>query len=261
MQSLKIAATGMLAQQMRVDVTAHNIANMSTSGYNARRAEFADLHYTQVRSPGTVTAATGELLPAGVQIGTGVRPTAVSMDVKQGAVRNTGGQLDVAIEGDGYLEIQLPDGTSAYTRDGGLKLSPDGAIVTSDGFSLIPDITIPEDAVKVEISADGQVSVFFNDQIDSQQVGDITLATFINDKGLESIGDNLFLETPASGPPNIGEPGIDGRGTFRQGFLEESSVDVVVEITELIEAQRGYELNSKVMTASDEMLSTASRIR
>ena len=261
MQALKIAATGMAAQQMRVDVTAQNIANMSTTGYNARRVEFSDLHYQQIRRPGSVTAATGEILPAGVQLGMGVRPTAVSMEVRQGTVRNTGGELDVAIEGDGYFEIELPDGSSAYTRDGSFKLDGDGQVVTSDGFALVPDITVPADAVKVDINADGQVFAFFNGQVNARQIGDITIASFINDKGLEAIGDNLFLETAASGQPEIGEPGIDGRGTLRQAFLEESSVDVVAEITELIEAQRGYELNSKVMTASDEMLSTTSRIR
>ena len=261
MQALKIAATGMGAQQMRVDVTAHNISNMSTTGYNARRAEFSDLHYQQIRTPGAITATTGEILPAGVQLGLGVRAAAVSMEVRQGTVRATNGELDIAIEGDGYFEIELPTGDTAYTRDGSFKLTGEGEMVTSDGYSVIPNITVPEDAAQISINKEGEVFALFDGQIEVQQLGQLSLATFINDKGLQAIGDNLFLETAASGPPNVGEAGIDGRGTFRQGYLEESSVDVVAEITELIEAQRGYELNSKVLSAADEMLSTTSRIR
>ena len=261
MQALKIAATGMTAQQMRVDVTAQNIANMSTTGYNARRAEFADLHYQQIRSPGAVTASTGEVLPAGIQLGLGVRPAAISMEVRQGSVRQTNGELDIAIEGDGYVEIEMPSGETAYTRDGALKLTGEGEIVTSEGYRVLPGITVPEDARSIQINRDGSVFAIFDGQVDAQPIGELQLATFINDKGLEAIGDNLFLETAASGPPTVGEPGIEGRGYFRQGYLEQSSVDVVAEITELIEAQRGYELNSKVLSAADEMLSTTSRIR
>lgn len=261
MQALKIAATGMAAQQTRVDVTANNIANMTTTGYNARRAEFADLHYQQLRTPGAITAGTGEILPAGVQLGLGVRPSAVSLEMRQGAMRQTNGEMDIGIEGDGYIEIELPSGETAYTRDGSFKLTGEGEIVTSDGYRVQPGITIPTDARRVEINRDGSVFAFFDGQLAGQQLGDLQLASFINDKGLEAIGDNLFLETAASGPPAIGEPGIDGRGTLRQGYLEESSVDVVAEITELIEAQRGYELNSRVLAAADEMLSTTSSVR
>ena len=261
MQALKIAATGMTAQQMRVDVTAQNISNMSTTGYNARRAEFADLHYQQIRTPGAVTASTGEVLPAGIQLGLGVRPAAISMEVRQGSLRQTGGELDIAIEGDGYIEIELPSGETAYTRDGALKLTGEGEIVTSEGYRVLPGITVPSDARQIQINRDGSVFALFDGQVDGQSIGELQLATFINDKGLEAIGDNLFLETAASGAPTIGEPGVEGRGTFRQGYLEQSSVDVVAEITELIEAQRGYELNSKVLSAADEMLSTTSRIR
>ena len=261
MQALKIAATGMAAQQMRVDVTANNIANMTTTGFNARRAEYSDLHYQQLRSPGAVTAGTGEILPAGVQLGLGVRPSAVSVELRQGAMRQTNGELDLGIEGDGYIEIVLPSGETAYTRDGALKLSGEGEVVTSDGYSVLAGLTIPVDAKRVAVNRDGTVFAFFDGQVAGQQIGEIQLATFINDKGLRAIGDNLFMETAASGPPNVGEPGVDGRGTFRQGYLEESSVDVVAEITELIEAQRGYELNSRVLSAADEMLSTTSQIR
>ena len=261
MQALKIAATGMAAQQMRVDVTAHNISNMSTTGYNARRAEFADLHYQQIRTPGAITAATGEVLPAGVQLGLGVRPSAVSIEVRQGTLRQTGGELDVAIQGDGYIEIELPSGETGYTRDGALKLSGEGEVVTSEGYRLAAGITVPEDARSIQINSEGGVIALFDGQVNGQQIGDIQLTTFINDKGLEAIGENLFLETAASGAANTGEPGIDGRGTFRQGYVEDSSVDVVSEITELIEAQRGYELNARVLSAADEMLSSANRIR
>lgn len=261
MQALKIAATGMSAQQMRVDVTANNISNMSTTGYNTRRADFADLHYQQLRAPGAIVAGTGEVLPAGVQIGFGVRPASVAMEIKQGPMRPTGGELDIAIQGAGYFEVEMPDGTSAYTRDGAFKLTGDGQIVTSEGYALVPDITVPEEAREVVINADGTVFARFADQVQGQQIGTLTLAGFINEKGLEAIGDNLFVETEASGDPVIGEPGLNGRGTLRQGFLEESSVDVVSEITELIEAQRGYELNARVMTAADEMLSATTRIR
>jgi len=260
MQALKIAATGMAAQQMRVDVTANNIANMSTTGYNARRAEFSDLHYQQIRTPGAIAALSGEILPAGVQLGLGVRPSAVSMEVRQGTLRQTGGEFDIAIAGAGYFEIELPSGEAAYTRDGAFKVTGDGELVTSDGYPVVPGITVPADAREVVLNADGTVSARFNGEVDLQQIGTLTLAAFINQQGLEAIGDNLFLETAASGPAQTGAPGIDGRGTFRQGFLEDSSVDVVAEITELIEAQRGYELNSRVMAAADEMMSAAPRI-
>ena len=261
MQALRIAATGMAAQQMRVNVTANNISNMSTTGYDPRRAEFADLHYQQVRTPGAITAATGQILPSGVQLGLGVRMAAVSMEVRQGASRETGGELDIAIEGAGYFEVELPSGESAYTRDGAFKISPDGEIVTSAGYTLAPAITVPQDAREIVVNPDGSVFARFENQVAVQQIGDLTLAAFINPKGLEALGDNLFRESAASGPPQAGEPGVEGRGLLRQGYLEDSAVDVVSEITELIEAQRGYELNSQVLKAADEMLSTSSRLR
>ncbi|MEM9249425.1 MAG: flagellar basal-body rod protein FlgG [Pseudomonadota bacterium] len=261
MQSLKIAATGMSAQQMRVDVIANNLANMSTTGYNARRAEFADLHYQQIARAGTVNASDGTVLPTGVQIGLGVRPAAVSVNLSQGSLSQTNGDLDIAIEGRGYLEVELPSGISAYTRDGALKRSPEGRVVTSDGFGVIPDITIPDDARSLSISPDGEVFAFFNDQVNAQSLGQLTLAGFSNAKGLEAAGDNLFLETEASGPATVSNPGEDGLGVIRQGYLEDSSVDAVREITDLIEAQRGYELNAKVITAADQMLGATTQIR
>ena len=261
MRALQIAASGMSAQQTRVEVISNNLANMSTTGYNARRAEFADLHYQQAARPGSVTAADGTVIPAGVQLGLGVRPTAVSVNLQQGALTQTGGDLDLAIEGDGYLEVTLPSGVSGYTRDGGLKRSPEGQIVTSDGYPVVPDITIPEDARAITINAGGEVYAYFADRVDAELLGQLTLAGFANEKGLEAIGPNLFIETAASGGPQVVNPGQDGLGTLRQGYLEESSVDAVREITDLIKAQRGYELNAKVITAADQMLGATTQVR
>jgi flagellar basal-body rod protein FlgG len=261
MKALQIAASGMSAQQMRVDVVSNNLANMSTTGYNARRAEFADLHYQQLSRPGTVTAQDGTILPTGVQLGMGVRPTAVSSVIMQGTLTESGGDLDLAIEGRGYFEVALPSGVSAYTRDGGLKRSGDGLIVTSDGYEVMPGITIPADARSISVDAQGIVYAYFGDQIGAQELGQLNLVNFTNEKGLEAMGSNLLLETPASGPPVTGLPGEDGLGTLRQGYLEESSVDAVREVTELIKAQRGYELNAKVITAADQMLSATTQVR
>ncbi|WP_424928987.1 flagellar basal-body rod protein FlgG [Amaricoccus tamworthensis] len=261
MRALSIAATGMAAQQKRVEVISHNIANSNTTAYNARRAEFSDLHYQQVVTPGSISSADGTVIPAGVQLGLGVRTSAVSMHVQQGALRETNGALDIAVDGQGYLEVTLPNGEAAYTRDGALKRNGEGLIVTNDGFAVVPDVTIPEETVSLTINADGEIYALFEDQIEPQLLGQFSLVTFINQKGLEAMGDNLYRETEASGQPNVGDAGEDGRGIFRQGYLEESSVDAVRELTDLIEAQRGYELNSKVITASDQMLSATVQIR
>lgn len=261
MRALKIAATGMTAQQMRVETISQNLANMSTTGYNARRAEFADLHYQQYARAGTVSASDGTVLPTGVQLGLGVRPAAVSVQLEQGALSATRGDLDVAIDGKGYLEVTLPSGQPAYTRDGGLKRSAEGLIVTSDGFPVVPDIVIPQDARSISINADGEVYAYFNDTVEAQLLGQFTLAGFTNAKGLEAMGSNLFLETEASGPAITSAPGQDGLGILRQGYLEDSSVDAVREISELIEAQRGYELNAKVISAADQMLGATTQVR
>ena len=261
MKALQIAASGMAAQQMRVDVVSNNLANMSTTGYNARRADFADLHYQQLTRPGTVAAEDGTMLPTGVQLGLGVRPSAVSMVIAQGSLTQTQGDLDVAIEGRGYLEVTLPSGISAYTRDGALKRSSDGLIVTSEGNAVAPGITIPSDARSLSINADGEIYAYFLDQVQPQLLGQLNMAGFTNEKGLEAMGSNLFLESPASGPALVGTPGQDGLGTVRQGYLEDSSVDAVREVTELIKAQRGYELNAKVITAADQMLSATTQVR
>ncbi len=261
MNALQIAASGMAAQQMKVDVISNNLANMSTTGYNARRADFADLMYQQLQQPGAISASDGTVLPTGVQIGLGVRPASVSVVVAQGSLAQTGGDLDLAIEGKGYLEVTLPDGNSAYTRDGALKRTGDGMIVTADGYEVAPGITIPSDAQSLSINANGEVYAYFQGQVQPQLLGQLTLASFTNEKGLEATGSNLFLETGASGPPAVGTPGIDGMGLLRQGYLEESSVDSVKEVTELIKAQRGYEMNAKVITAVDQMLATTSQVR
>ncbi len=261
MRLLKIAATGMAAQQMRVETISNNLANMSTTGYNARRAEFADLHYQQVTRPGTISASDGSVLPTGVQLGLGVRPAAVTVELTQGSLRATGGDLDVAIDGPGYIEVTLPSGQSGYTRDGALKRSAEGVIVTSEGFPVAPEITIPDDARSLSINAEGEVFAFFDDTVEAQSLGQLNLVGFANAKGLEAIGSNLFLETEASGPANVTTAGQDGLGTLRHGFLEDSSVDPVREITELIEAQRGYELNAKVITAADQMLAATTQVR
>lgn len=261
MRSLQIAATGMLAQQMRVETISNNLANMNTTGYNARRAEFADLHYQQATRPGTINAADGTIIPTGVQLGLGVRPSSVTMMVQQGSLSQTNGELDVAIEGKGYLEVTLPSGASAYTRDGALKLSPDGQIVNSDGYPLVPDITIPSDARSISINAEGEVYAYFKDVVEPELMGSFTLTGFTNEKGLEAIGSNLYTETAASGAPLTSVPGENGLGALRQNYLENSSVDAVREITELIEAQRGYEMNSKVITASDQMLAATTQVR
>jgi flagellar basal-body rod protein FlgG len=251
----------MSAQQMRVEVISNNLANMSTTGYNARRAEFADLHYQQLSRPGTINASDGTVLPTGVQLGLGVRPTAVAVNLAQGALSNTGGDLDLAIEGEGYLEVTLPNGNAGYTRDGGLKRTGEGLVVTSDGFPVIPNITIPDDANAISINTDGEIYASFADRVEPELLGQFTLADFSNPKGLEAIGNNLYVETSASGAPIVGAPGEDGRGTLRQGYVEQSSVDAVREITELIEAQRGYELNSKVISAADQMLGATAQVR
>ena len=261
MRALQIAATGMSAQQMRVETISNNLANMSTTGYNARRAEFADLHYQQMARAGAINASDGTVLPTGVQLGLGVRPAAVSMQVAQGSLAATGGDLDVAIEGLGFLEVTLPSGQTAYTRDGALKRTGEGLIVTSEGYPVAPEIVIPADARSISINAEGEVYAYFDDATAGQQLGQFNLTGFSNVKGLEALGGNLFAETEASGPALIATPGADGLGTLRQGYLEDSSVDAVREITELIAAQRGYEMNAKVISAADQMMGATTPVR
>ena len=261
MKALQIAATGMAAQQLRVDVVSHNLSNMSTTGYKPRRAEFADLHYVQQAQPGTISASDGTMLPTGIQIGMGARAASVAQIIEQGTLTATGGDLDVAIEGRGWLEVTLPSGEAAFTRDGGLKRSADGLIVTSDGHAVAPGVTIPADARRISINAAGEVWAYFADRVAPEELGQLSLAGFANERGLEAMGSNLYRETAASGPPTIGTGGEEGLGTFRQGYLEDSTVDAVREVTELIKAQRGYELNAKVITAADQMLGATTQVR
>lgn len=261
MQSLSIAATGMQAQSLNVQVISNNIANMSTSGFKAQRAEFQDLLYQNIRRVGTNSSDTGTIVPSGIQVGMGVRTGSVYRIMSQGDLSNSGNKLDIAIQGRGYLRVQLPSGQDAYTRAGSLQISADGQLVNSDGYTVAPGISIPQEATDITISRDGQVQVTLPNQTTPQIVGQLELTNFQNDAGLEAQGENLFLETPASGAPNTGTPGSIGFGTVLQGFLETSNVNAVNEITALITAQRAYEMNAKIITASDEMMSVTSNMR
>ena len=261
MRSLSIAATGMLAQQLNVEVISNNIANMNTTGFKRQRAEFQDLLYQNLRRIGAQSSDAGNLIPAGVQIGAGVMTAAVYRLSDQGALQNTENNFDLAIQGRGYFQIELPSGQTGYTRAGSFQVSADGQIVTNNGFIVQPGITIPQDAIDITINASGEVQVSIDGQVAPQLVGQIELVTFFNDAGLEAQGDNLFLETAASGAANAGGPGSPGIGTLLQGFLETANVNPVAEITNLIKAQRAYEMNSKVITTSDEMMRTMSTLR
>lgn len=261
MRSLNIGATGMLAQQLNVEVISHNIANMNTTAYTRRRAEFQDLLYQNLRRVGSDSSDAGTIVPAGVQIGLGVKTAAVYRITEQGNLTLTENTFDIAINGDGYFEVLLPNGDTAYSRAGSFQVSADGEIVTADGFTVQPGITIPNDAVDVTINASGQVLVQQDGQVAPANVGQLQLAIFSNEAGLLAIGDNLFLETPASGTATTGNPGTPGIGTIQQGFLETSNVNVVEEITNLITAQRAYEMNSKVIETSDQMMSTLNNVR
>lgn len=254
MRSLNIAATGMQAQQLNVDTTSHNLANMTTTGYKRERAEFQDLMYQDLRRVGANSSDSGTVVPTGVQIGLGVKTGAIYRNHSQGTVQQTEGALDVAISGRGFLKVQMPDGTDGYTRDGTFQLSPNGEIVTADGYIVQPAVNIPEDAVSVSISETGVIEVQQDGQEAPVEVGQFEMVNFINEPGLETIGNNLYKQTIASGDPIEGVPGDPGFGRLLQGYVETSNVNPVSEITSLIVAQRAYEMNSKVITASDEML-------
>jgi flagellar basal-body rod protein FlgG len=254
MRALDIAATGLAAQQTNVETISQNLANATTTAFKAERPEFQDLLYQDLRRAGNNSTDQGTILPVGIQVGLGVKTGAISRDTGQGTVKSTENALDVAIQGRGYLQVQLPDGSTAYTRDGALKLSPEGILVTSNGYTVQPAITVPNNALDIGINQSGQVEVTLQGQVDPTQLGQLQLATFVNPNGLEALGDNLFLETPASGNALTNNPGQDGTGTLLQGYLENSNVNTVTEITSLIVAQRTYEMNTKVLSAVDRML-------
>ncbi len=254
MRSLNIAATGIQAQQTHVDVVSHNLANMTTTGYKRQRAEFQDLMYETQRRVGSNSSDVGTIVPTGTQFGLGVKTAGVYRNHNQGTVTLTENPLDVAIQGRGFLQVELPTGEFAYTRSGALQRNQDGEIVTIDGYILSPAVAIPDDATSISINATGEIEVTIDGQVAPTNLGQFDMATFINPAGLEAIGGNLYKETEASGAPVVGVAGDEGFGSVLQGFLEQSNVNPVTEITQLIVAQRAYEMNTKVITASDEML-------
>jgi flagellar basal-body rod protein FlgG len=254
MRALNTAATGMMAQELNVEVIANNIANMRTTGYKRQRAEFQDMLYQHVRRIGTQTSTQGNILPVGVDLGSGVKTVGTPRIMTQGTLTQTGGDLDVAIRGEGFFKIQLPDGSFAYSRDGSFQMDAQGRIVTAQGNVVQPGITIPQNSTSLTINSQGQVSVIVAGNTQPTVLGQLALTRFINKAGLLPIGDNMFTETPASGPPQDGLPNTDGMGDVQQGNLEQANVEAVTEISDLIAAQRAYEMNSKVISATDQML-------
>ena len=261
MNALNTAATGMLAQQRNVEVISNNIANLNTVGYKRQRAEFQDLLYQTLERPGAISSESGTVVPNGVQIGTGVKTGSVYRIVEQGNVTSTGNDFDLAISGRGLFRVLMPDGTEAYTRAGNFSVSADGLIVTEDGYEVAPGITVPEDATDVSISESGVVEARISGEQNLRELGQLDLVTFFNESGLEAIGDNLLLETSASGEPIIGNPGDSGFGKILQGYVEASNVDPVQEITSLIAAQRAYEMNARVIDTADQMLSVNANLQ
>ncbi len=260
MRALSIAATGMQAQQTNVEVIANNLANMNTSGFKAQRAQFEDLLYQNVLQPGSQTSDTGTLVPSGIQLGSGVRTASVYRIDTQGTLTQTSNPYDMAIQGAGFFKVTLPDGTYAYTRAGNFGLSPTGEIVNSDGYTVAPGIAVPPNALSVTINPEGQVEATVPGTSTPTVLGQLELDRFANDAGLNALGGNLLSETPASGPPQAGVPGSSGYGTIQQGYLETSNVNPVEEITALITAQRAYEMNSKVITAANQMMQTTAQL-
>lgn len=261
MRALSIGATGMQAQQLNVEVISNNIANLSTTGFKRSRAEFQDMLYDSLRRVGSASTDTGTVLPSGLQVGLGVKPVATYRINEQGDMTVTDNQYDLAINGRGYFQIQMADGTTAYTRDGSFQANANGVLVTSDGLQVLPTITVPSNATSVTVNASGQVLATIDGQVSQQNLGQLQLATFVNPTGLEAIGDNLLKESSASGSPVVGNPQATGFGSLEQGYLESSNVDIVSEITTLIAAQRAYEMNSRIIKTADDMLSTVSQLR
>ncbi|HZT89971.1 MAG TPA: flagellar basal-body rod protein FlgG [Stellaceae bacterium] len=261
MRAMDIAATGMLAQQLNVEVISNNIANVNTTAFKGQRPEFQDLLYQSERRVGSASSDSGTIVPSGVQIGIGVKAAAVNRMMVQGNLTNTNNSLDVAIQGNGFFQIKMPDGTTSYTRAGSFQLSPTGEIVTADGYTVQPGLTLPANTTAVTINSSGQVLAQVTGQTNASTVGQIELASFPNPAGLEALGDNLFNQTEASGTATTGNPGTTGFGSLQQGFLETSNVNIVTQITDLITAQRAYEMNSKVITAANEMQQTLTNLR
>lgn len=254
MRSLDIAATGMLAQQLYVDVISQNLANINTTGYKQQRPEFQDLLYQNEKRVGANSSDAGTIVPTGIQIGLGVKTGAIYRSHKQGTMLNTQNTLDLAIQGRGFFQVTRPDGSIAYTRSGAFQLSPNGELVTADGFLIEPAITIPNNATEIAINQSGEVFATIPGQIDPSNLGQLQVANFINDAGLQAVGNNYYTETTASGAPITGTPAADEFGSILQGFLENSNVDPVSELTDLIKAQRVYEMISKAISKSDDML-------
>jgi flagellar basal-body rod protein FlgG len=254
MRALYTASSGMAAQEMNVELISNNIANMRTAGFKRQRAEFQDLLYDSMRRVGSSTSDAGNVLPTGVDIGSGVKLVATPRVMSQGPVAPTEKAYDIAIRGEGFFQVDLPDGRTAYTRDGSFELDPTGQLVTADGYVVQPGIVVPQNALSVTINAVGQVQATLQGQTAPQQLGQLQLARFMNKSGLEAKGDNLFLETEASGPPLEDVPNAEGFGSVLQGYVEQSNVNAVTEISDLIAAQRAYEMNSKVVSSADQML-------
>ncbi|WP_269514455.1 flagellar basal-body rod protein FlgG [Brevundimonas subvibrioides] len=261
MRALRTAASGMSAQQLNVEVISNNIANMNTVGYKRQRAEFQDLIYQNVERMGAQSSSQGTIVPTGIQVGLGVKAGSVYRITEQGTPTQTGNDYDIAIDGKGYFQVTMPSGEIGYTRAGNFSLSAEGQLVTEDGYAVEPAISIPQDAIDVSISKSGQVQVTTAGSPEPTVVGQLELANFFNEAGLEAIGDNLLLETAASGPATPGTPGDAGFGQLLQGYTEASNVDAVTEISALIVAQRAYEMNSKVITTADEMMSVSAQVK
>ncbi|MEO6396258.1 MAG: flagellar basal-body rod protein FlgG [Devosia sp.] len=261
MKALYIASTGMAAQERNVEVISNNIANMRTSGFKRQRVEFQDLLYQTYRRSGASTSDQGTQVPVGIEVGSGVRTAATPRIMSQGSVTQTEKDLDIAIRGEGFFMVQLPDGRTGYTRDGSFERDSSGLLVNVDGYQIMPGITIPENANSLSISADGVVQAYIGTDSAPTQLGQLQLARFVNKSGLESAGDNNFVETAASGSAQLGVPNTDGMGNVLQGYLESANVNPVTEIADLIAAQRAYEMNARVISGADEMLQATSQMR
>ncbi|ASY61722.1 Flagellar hook protein FlgE [Sinorhizobium sojae CCBAU 05684] len=259
MKALSIAATGMNAQQLNLEVIANNIANINTTGYKRARAEFSDLLYQTERAQGVPNRSNQAIVPEGAIVGLGVQTSAVRNLHIQGSLVNTGNNYDLALVGRGWFQVETPDGETVYTRSGAFNTNATGQLVTIDGYTVVPGITVPQDASEIVFTSSGQVMVRIGNDTELQEIGQLTIANFVNEAGLEPMGENLFRQTPASGEAIVGAPADPGYAQIKQNYLESSNVDAVKEITDLISAQRAYEMNSKIIQAADEMAATVSK--